>query len=659
MKDRGTIAIKLKLFFYIIGLGSLIVAAGCSENKSSAEATTKKVIVLGFDGMDPNILKRSVEEGKLPNFERLIKTGDFKPLGTSIPPQSPVAWSDFTTGMNPGGHGIFDFIHRDPQTMLPYLSTSKTESAEKTISIGSWIIPLSSGKVTLLRHGKAFWEYLEEKGVPTTIFRVPANFPTVESDMPVYQLSGMGTPDIQGTYGTFSYYTDEQIEKYGDISGGKIFPVRVSGNKIDAQLPGPQNTLKKGNPHTVVDFSVYVDPENPVAKVAIQDGEIILKQGEWSDWVTVNFEIIPFLQSVSGIARFYLKEIRPNFKMYVTPVNIDPSAPALPISTPEDYSEELAREIGPFYTQGIPEDSKALSENVLNDGEFYEQSNIVLDEELKMFEYEVKRFKSGLLFFYFGRTDQLAHMFWRTMDPRHPAYDPTSKHRGVIEQGYVDMDRVLGKALEKVDENTTIIVLSDHGFAPFYRAFNLNTWLKNEGYASLSDESEGEFFQNVDWTKTRAYGAGFNGLYLNLYRREGEGIVQPWEREALLDEIFAKLLKIRDPKTGEQVITRVYKAEGIYSGPFVKNAPDLIIGYNKGYRASWETVLGKFPKELIRDNDEKWSGDHLMEAKLVPGVLLSNKRIKSEHPALYDLAPTILAEFGIAKQEGMVGNSVF
>lgn len=245
------------------------------------------------------------------------------------------------------------------------------------------------------------------------------------------------------------------------------------------------------------------------------------------------------------------------------------------------------------------------------------------------------------------------------MDPRHPAYDPTSKHRGVIEQGYVDMDRVLGKALEKVDENTTIIVLSDHGFAPFYRAFNLNTWLKNEGYASLSDESEGEFFQNVDWTKTRAYGAGFNGLYLNLYRREGEGIVQPWEREALLDEIFAKLLKIRDPKTGEQVITRVYKAEGIYSGPFVKNAPDLIIGYNKGYRASWETVLGKFPKELIRDNDEKWSGDHLMEAKLVPGVLLSNKRIKSEHPALYDLAPTILAEFGIAKQEGMVGNSVF
>jgi predicted AlkP superfamily phosphohydrolase/phosphomutase len=542
--------------------------------------------------------------------------------------------------------------------MIPYLSTSKAESAKKTISIRNWLIPLSGGKVTLLRHGKAFWEVLEENGVPATIFRVPANFPPV--DVPAYQLSGMGTPDIQGTYGTFSFYTDEQANKYGDISGGKAFFVEVLDNKVQAKLRGPRNTFQKGTPQSLIDFTVFIDRENPVAKISVQDHKILLKEGEWSDWVKLDFEIIPFFKSVSGICRFYLKQVRPHFKLYVTPVNIDPSSPVLPISTPEDYAEELYKEIGLFYTQGIPEDTKALSEGVLEDDEFLQQTKIVFDEELRMFEYELNRFKSGVLFFYFGRVDQLGHMFWRTMDPDHPAYEPLTKNRHVIELTYLEMDKVLGKALKEVDEQTTLIVLSDHGFAPFYRAFNLNTWLKNEGYASLIDDSEGEFLQNVDWVKTRAYGLGFNGLYLNLKGRERRGIVQTKvEKEALLNEISKKLLTIRDPKTGEQVISKVYKTEDVYTGPYVKSAPDLVIGYNRGYRASWETALGKFSKELLRDNTEKWSGDHLMEAELVPGILLSNKKIKSDHPVLYDIAPSILAEFGIPTQEGIIGSRLF
>ena len=623
----------------------------------SAKTNKKKVLVLGFDGMDPTILKGLIREGKLPNFEHLMKTGDFKPLATSVPPQSPVAWSTFITGMNPGGHGIFDFIHRDPDTMFPYLSTSQTLPPAKTINIGEWIIPFSSGKVNLLRQGRAFWEYLSENGIPTTIIRVPANFPPVNTK--ARQISGMGTPDIHGTYGTFSFYTDEQTETYGEISGGKIFSIGVVENKVKAKLPGPKNTFRKGNPQSSVDFTVFIDQENPVAKIVIQDNQIILNEGEWSDWVNINFEIIPLLHSVSGIARFYLKEVRPHFKLYVTPININPASPALPISTPQDYSDELSEEIGLFYTQGIPEDTKALSEKVLDDGEFLKQTNIVLEEELRMLKYELNRFKSGLLFFYIGRADQLSHMFWRTMDPNHPAYDPIGKHRYVIENSYIEMDMVLEKVLKRIDDDTTLIVLSDHGFAPFYRAFNLNTWLKNENYEILVDDSVGGFFQNVDWTNTRAYGVGFSGLYLNLTGRERNGIVKPWEREALLDEISKKLLDIRDPKTGHRVISKVYKVEDIYTGPYVKDAPDLIIGYNRGYRASWETVLGKFPKEILRDNTEKWSGDHLMEAELVPGILLSNKKIKSKHPALHDIAPTILAEFGIPKQNGMVGNNVF
>ena len=643
----------------IFGFVFLVATIGCSKSTSSAEAAKKKVLVLGFDGMDPKILERLVQEGKMPNFQHLMKIGDYKPLRTSIPPQSPVAWSNFITGMNPGGHGLFDFIHRDPETMVPYLSTTKTESAKRTISIGNWVIPLSGGKVSLLRHGKAFWEILEEKGVLSTIFRVPANFPPV-ADTEVHQLSGMGTPDIQGTYGTFSFYTDEHIDKYGEVSGGKVYPIEVVNNKVQAKLFGPINSFKKDAPQSTIDFTVFIDSENPVAKIVVQDHQILLKEKEWSDWVRVEFNIIPLLQKVNGIGRFYLKEVHPHFKLYVTPINIDPSSPALPISTPEDYSDELCEKIGAFYTQGIPEDTKALSAAVLDDGEFFQQTNIVLNEELKMFDYELSRFKSGALFFYVGRVDQLGHMFWRTMDPNHPAYDRDSRYHHVIEQTYREMDAILEKALQKIDEDTTLIVLSDHGFAPFYRAFNLNTWLKNEGYISVVDDSESELLQNVDWTKTRAYGLGFNALYLNLNGRERNGIVQPGaEREALMDELSKKLLTIRDSETGKQVVSRVYKSDEIYTGSYVKSAPDLIIGYNREYRSSWETVLGKFPKEILRDNTEKWSGDHLMEADLVPGILLANKKIKSDHPALYDLAPTILAVFGIPRQEGMVGEALF
>ncbi len=609
---------------------ALLLGYGLSE--SSIKNTDTKVLVIGFDGMDPILLERLIKEGKMPNFERLMKTGGFKPLKTSIPPQSPVAWSNFITGMNPGGHGIFDFIHRETKTMIPYLSTSKTEDAKKKITIGDWAIPLSSGKVTLLRHGKAFWEVLEDHGVPTTIFRAPANFPPI--DVPVVQLSGMGTPDIQGTYGTFSFYTDGNTNEFEDVSGGKVFPVRVMNNKVESKIFGPQNVFKKSKPQTFIDFSVFIDPENLVAKITVQDHQILLKEGEWSEWVALDFELIPFLESVSGICRFYLKEVRPDFKLYVTPVNIDPSSPAMPISTPDNYSEELYEELGFFYTQGIPEDTKALTEKVLEDSEFLEQANIVFKEELDMFDYELSKFKSGFLFFYFGRVDQLSHMFWRTMDSDHPAHEPATEHRMLIENIYQEADAVLKKALNQLDSNTTIIVISDHGFAPFYRSFNLNTWLKNEGYVSLVDDSEGGFLQNVDWSQTRAYGMGFNGLYLNLEGREIKGVVQPGvEKNALMEEISKKLLTIRDLETGKQVISRVYSAEEIYKGQYVKDAPDLIVGYNKGFRASTETVLGKFPKGLLKDNLDKWSGDHLIEAKFVPGILLSNKKIQSANPA--------------------------
>jgi len=644
----------------LLALSGALWWSACSE--SQAVSTQKKLIILGFDGMDPELLSQYMQEGRLPNFSRLAAEGDYKPLGTSVPPQSPVAWSNFITGMNPGGHGIFDFIHRDPNSMLPISSTSKTEGSSRTIKLGKWIIPLSSGKVLNLRDGEAFWTILEKHGVPITVFRVPANFPPVESEGKT--LSGMGTPDLLGTFGTFSFYTDDPPPNRDDISGGVVYPVNVINNTVQAELVGPKNVFIEGEPDATVPFTVWRDPEFATAKIEIQGKQILLQEKEWSDWIQVKFDLLPAgLQSVTGICRFYLKQVRPTFQLYVTPINIDPSNPALPISTPPEYVQDLHQDCGYFYTQGMPEDTKALSWGVFDHADFHSQSQNVLTERLRLFDRVFEEFNYGLLFFYVSSTDLNAHMFYNMIDPDHPSYDPAKAQQfgNVLPEIYEAADRIVGKVLDRIDDQTTVIVMSDHGFAPFRRAVHLNTWLKDQGYIKLIDESkqgEGEYFSNVDWARTQAYGLGFNGLYINLRGRESYGFVSRREKEALLDEITQKLLALRDPKTGKMVVDRVYRAEEVYSGPHLENAPDLVIGYSRGYRASWETTIGNFPKEWIEDNLDPWSGDHCMAAELVPGIVLSNRKIASDAPKLYDLAPTILAEFGIEPTDQMVGQPI-
>jgi len=642
---------------------ALVAIAGCRSGSTlGTENPEKKVIVLGIDGMDPVLLEKYMREDKMPNFAALAKSGSFLRLATSIPPQSPVAWSNLITGMNPGGHGIFDFIHRDPKTMVPYLSASKVEPPSHALRVGSWVLPLWGGGAVLLRKGKAFWQVLDEHHVPATVFRMPANFPPAASK--ARTLSGMGTPDLLGTYGTFSYYTDDLFARPGPVSGGRVYTVQVRNHRVSAKVYGPYNTLRKGEPEATIDFTAWLDPIEPIAKIVLPDQEFMLREGKWSDWVRVKFELVPYWTTVKGVCKFYLKQVRPGFQLYVTPLNLDPSDPALPISTPKVYARELSEELGPFYTLGIAEDTKALTTGVLTDAEYLQEAQSVLDEQLRAFSAELNRFRAGVFFFYFSSLDLNAHMFWRAIDAAHPAYSPDLAvlYSRVLETMYQAMDGVLGKALAKVDSNTTLLVVSDHGFGPFYRSFNLNTWLLENGYAALKNPNsrEGELLSNVDWSRTRAYGLGLNGLYLNLRGRERDGILPPGaEAEALLQEIAAKLLALRDPVTKLPVITRVDRPAEVYRGPFVREAPDLLIGYNRGYRAGWGTVLGGFPEQVLQDNTEAWSGDHCIDFTLVPGVLLSNKRVQLERPALTDIAPTILAEWGIPKPPEMIGQSVF
>jgi predicted AlkP superfamily phosphohydrolase/phosphomutase len=633
----------------------------CASSKADGN-TNHRLIILGIDGMDPQLLRQYMREGKMPNFARLAAQGDFRELTTSIPPQSPVAWSNLITGMNAGSHGIFDFIHRDPNTLSLYFSASRVEGPRHAIHMGKWVIPVGGGTAEQLRKGQAFWQILDQHGVPNTIVRIPSNFPPVETKGKT--LSGMGTPDLRGTYGTFSFYTDDPTAIAGVVEGGQIIPVQVDNFRVQSNLIGPDNSFRKDSPPATEPFDVAVDPIESVARIAVGGQEFVLREGEWSDWTRIEFELLPFFSHVRGMCRFYLKQAHPRFQLYVSPINIDPADPALPLSTPSNYSRLLTDEAGEFHSLGISEDTKALSDGVLDDGEYLQQARTVLAEHRRIFDAEFPKFTQGVFFFYFSSLDLNSHMFWRLQDPKHPEYDATlaAQNGSAIADFYQQMDQVLGEVLPKLDENTTLLVLSDHGFAPYYRSFNLNTWLLHNGYIRLkpnADADSNEPFANVDWSQTRAYGLGLNGLYINLSGREKNGIVAAGAADSLMHEIRSKLLGVKDPKTTLPIITRIDLASEAYQGPLSRSGPDMLVGYNRGYRAGWKTILGAFPEDEIEDNANPWSGDHCMDYTLVPGVLLSNRKIAADAPALTDIAPTILSEFGISKTDGMIGRSVF
>lgn len=643
-------------------LAVAVLLVGCqSANRWRGD---HRLIVLGIDGMDPQLLRQFMGEGKMPNFAKLVAQGDFRELATSIPPQSPVAWSNLITGMNAGGHGIFDFIHRDPKTMSLYYSASRVEAPKHALHIGDWVIPLGGGTAEQLRQGAAFWQILDEHGIANTIVRIPSNFPPVAAKGKT--LSGMGTPDLRGTYGTFTYYTDDPAAMTGPVEGGQIVGVQVENSRVASQLIGPDNTFHKNAPPATEPFSAVVDPLQSVAEITVQGQELVLREGEWSDWIRVNFQLIPFFSSVKGMCRFYLKQAHPRFQLYVSPMNMDPADPAIPISTPSSYSHFLSDEAGEFHTLGIAEDTKALSDGMLDDDEYLQQARTVLAEYRRIFDREFAKFEKGVFFFYFSSLDLNSHMFWRLMDPKHPEYNAAlaARNGSAIADFYRQMDEVLGEVLPKLDDHTTLLVVSDHGFAPYYRSFNLNTWLLRNGYIKMKSEAaasdSNEPFAAVDWSQTRAYGLGLNGLYINLRGREKNGIVEAGgAADNLMVEIRRKLLAVTDPKSNLSVITSIDLAREAYQGPLAQTGPDMIVGYNRGYRAGWKTILGSFPADEIEDNTNPWSGDHCMDARLVPGVLLSNRKIAADRPALTDIAPTILAEFGIEKTNSMIGQSVF
>ena len=601
-----------------------------------------RVIVLGVDGLDPGILETLMDAGDLPAFSNIKERGSYRRLATSNPSQSPVAWSTIATGSNPGYHGIFDFITRSPERYLPEHSIVKVNPKNLLARRSSIFLPV--------RKGTPFWAITSQAGIPTTVLRWPVTFPPEEINGRM--LSGLGMLDLKGSVGRYTFYTTGTLSEDPDRKGD-VVPISYEGSTIKTVISGPDKSK--------VPMEIHIDEDHSTATITIQGISCAIKVGEWGDWMKLRFILGPF-RNVSGICRFYLYSMKPELRLYLSPIQVDPEKPAFPISYPDEYATDLATSIGTYNTLGIPEDTNSLSDGCLDDEAFLSHCDDIMIEREKMLWHELERFKEGLFAFVFDTTDRIQHIYWSTRDAEHPAYNETyaKKYRNVIEDYYRRVDKILLRVLESVDQKTVILIMSDHGFTSFRRAVHLNTWLVQNGLMVLKKpaaDSQGDpLFKNVIWERTKAYAVGFSSLYLNLKGREGKGIVSPGdEAEQLKRKIAGVLISLRDPKTGGTVIRNVYTREELYSGPYVSDAPDLVIGFEPYYRASWQTAIGGIPPKIIEDNQKRWSGDHLLDAQCVPGIFLINKKISALHPKVIDIAPTILACFQIPQPETMEG----
>jgi predicted AlkP superfamily phosphohydrolase/phosphomutase len=617
------------------------------RRKTFAKAQVKRVVIVGFDGMDPVLANRFMDEGKLPNLRKLRDGGTFRPLRTTFPAISPVAWSTFQTGVNPGKHNIYDFLARDLKSYLPYLSSAQTSEPKRRLRLGKYSFPLGKAEIKGLRKGTPFWHWLGKAGVFCSVIRVPATFPPEK--FPGVLLSGMCVPDLKGSQGTFCFCTTRaSSDKFRE--GGVRIPVQRNGADFHSYIPGPENPLGTGG-DLRADFRIRPDGRRHQARIEIESQSFSLEVGQYSEWVPVKFKAgMGF--TAHGICRFYLKEISPEVEVYVTPVNIDPGRPDLPISHPVTYSIYLAKLFGPYATLGLAEDTWALNEEVLDDQAFLAQCYGNHEDRERMFFDALEKTPQGLCACVFDTTDRVQHMFWRYLDKDHPAVRemPQDQKPRVIQDLYDRMDNLIGRVMQQIDAETLLLVISDHGFKSFARCLNLNAWLHQNGYLTLKEgkSESGDWFEDVDWSRTRAYTMGLNGLYLNLKGREREGIVEPGaEAEALKKDLRAQLDGLIDPASGAVGVTGMFDCDAVYAGPYVDNAPDLIVGYGEGFRASWDSVMGKVSSKIFEDNLKAWSGDHCIDPRLVPGVLFSNRKIAIEKPAIVDVAPTILKLFGL------------
>jgi predicted AlkP superfamily phosphohydrolase/phosphomutase len=655
------------LAFGIVAIWPIKAAIRLLRMRGLAKPKVDRMIVIGLDGFDPELAKKYAAKGLMPNFAALEKQGCFRPLETAYPSISPVAWSSFATGVDASRHNIYDFLTRDPCSYMPALSSTDVRTLPKTLNLGFAKFEIGKRVVTnSLQKSEPFWHRLGKNYVWSSIIRVPITFPAKKFDNGVL-LSGMCVPDLQGSQGSFSFYSTKPRpgDKHtGDKHiGGQQYIVRKSATGVIASnLTGPRGA--DGHP-SKCPFTATFDEASRRVTFEVGSERVTVGFREYTPWLKIPFK------GAGGIARFYVQTWNAageggDIEIYVTPINIDPDEPAMPISHPLVYSIYLAKTLGPYATLGLAEDTWALNERVIDEQAFLEQAWLIFEERKKQLYDVLAKTKKGFVTVVFDTTDRICHMFYRYLDPTHPANagKDTTRFKDTIEQLYAKMDVFLGEIRAKIgdEKNTVLCVISDHGFCNFRRGVNLNAWLRDEGYLHLKngDLTSPDWFANVDWSKTKAFTLGLTGIFINRKGREAQGIVEKGvELDSLCREIQGKLEALKDPQTGERAIMEAFLTKEIHGGPYADMAPEILVGYQRGYRHSWDCATGAVSKDVFTDNTKSWSGDHCVDPRLVPGVFWSNRMINTQTPNIMDLAPTALDLFGIEVPKYMQGAPLF
>lgn len=558
-----------------------------------------RTIIVGFDSFDPGVFESLQEAGKTPNLAKFVEQGGYSPLEVCSPPQTEVSWTCIATGVDPGSHGIFDFVHRDPQTYIPYVSLLPTKQSV----LGEQFLPPYTTKT--LFHEAA------DMGYPATALWWPALFPA-RLDVPVATIPGLGTPDIRGQLGVGTFLTTEPRE----MKKTKVISlVSIGKGKFSAALEGPQVKAKDGVRPALLPVTVEV-VDGQSAILMLDKQKVPLTLGKWSPILELKFQA-GFAFSVHAITQVILTEVKDRVSLYFVPLQIHPLHSLWHYATPPSLVKDAWKASGGFLTLGWPQDTNGLEDGCINDEQFINLCDSIFSSRKKIFFNQLERFREGILAGIFDCLDRVQHMFMRS-NPE------------VVREWYLKLDEFVGEVQGRINQlglqDYRWLVLSDHGFRTFEQKVHLNHWLVGNGYMSLANQSATPELKDVSWEGTRAYALGLNSLYLNVANREGKGTVQAEQIEPLLDELKMRLL---DWKTddGRQIISRVLLKHEAFNGPYARLGPDLVIGYAPGFRASSETGLGKSAATSLEANRDHWGADHCIDSTKVPGVLFANRDI--------------------------------